>query len=238
MARPARLSVGGELHCVLQSGHNRQAVFVDDVDRIAYLGMLRDAARQYGVAVHAHALLDNEVHLLLTPADALSIGRLMQSLGRRYVAAVNRRHGRSGTLWAGRFRSALIDGDALGIEAIVHVETRPLDAGLAASASDWAWSSAGHHLGRQRDPLITEHSSYWRLGNTPFERELAHAHKLVLGNGDVLREQFLRAVRQSLVVGPQPFAKGIGQLRTTLPERRSRGRPRLAFRADKKTVPN
>lgn len=237
MARPARLSVGGELHYVVQIGHNRQPVFVDDVDRSAYLAMLGDAARSIGVAVHAHALLDNEVHLLLTPAAAGDLGALMQSLGRRYVAAFNRRHGRVGSLWAGRFRCAVIDGEGLGIDAIVQVETRPVAAGLAGAAADWAWSSARHHLGRRRDPAISEHPGYWRLGNTPFERELAHARRLDHGISEKLQQQFSQAASQGRPVGPPAFLRRIGSVTGRSLARRPRGRPRSA-QLDAERVPN
>ena len=150
MARQPRLSLPGELHYVIQRGHNRQGVFEDDADRETYLKMLGDAADQYGVAIHAYALLLSDVHLLATPPAAESMSRLLQSLGRRYVAAINRRHARVGTLWAGRFRAGLVDGSSLGAQALVALETVPVRLGLVAAAEDWHWSSAAHHLGRDR----------------------------------------------------------------------------------------
>lgn len=239
MARAPRLALAGELHYLLQRGHNRQSVFADDRDREAYLAMLRDAARQYGLAVHAYALLDSEVHLLATPGEAGSLSRLMQSLGRRYVAAFNRRHGRIGTLWAGRFRSGLVDGATLAMDAVVHIESLPVRAGLAGAAGDWPWSSAAHHLGSQRDLLVTEHPAYWSLGNTPFERELAHAHRLRNGVPAAQAERFERAVFQGRAVGPPPFGIRIAQKTGVPAQSRPRGRPlRTPAKVNKKTVPN
>ncbi len=225
MARAPRLALAGELHYLLQRGHNRQSVFADDHDREAYLAMLREAAVAQGVAIHAYALLDAEVHLLATPVEAISLSRLMQSLGRRYVAAYNRRHARSGSLWAGRFRAGLISGATLGADAVAHVECLPVRAGMAAAAGDWPWSSAAHHLGRRRDPLITEHPAYWALGNTPFERELAHAHRLGEGLSEALAEGFERAALQGRALGPAVFSVGIAA-RSGIPmQSRPRGRP-------------
>jgi putative transposase len=225
MARASRLALAGELHYLLQRGHNRQSVFADDRDRESYLTMLRDAVQQYGVAIHAYALLDAEVHLLATPRQAESLSRLMQSLGRRYVAAFNRRHGRSGTLWEGRFRAGLVDAVSLGLEAMLHVELQPVRAGLAGAAGEWPWSSAAHHLGRRRDALVTEHSSYWSLGNTPFERESAHAYKLGNGLPAALALRFDRAVMQGRAAGSAAFGAHVEE-RTGLPQQpRSRGRP-------------
>ena len=225
MARAPRLALAGELHLLLQRGHNRQRVFVDERDREAYLAMLREVAVQYGVAIHAYALLDADVHLLATPSAAGSLSRLMQSLGRRYVAAFNRRHGRSGTLWAGRFRAGLIDGAALGADALVYVETLPVTAGLVSAAGDWTWSSATHHLGRRRDFLIAEHPAYWTLGNTPFERELAHAHNLRDGVSVALADRFERAAMQGRPVGSAAFGARIAQQTGASMHAKPRGRP-------------
>jgi putative transposase len=209
----------------MQRGHNRERVFVDDRDREAYLVMLREAAQQYGVAIHGYVLLDAEVHLLATPEGAGSLSRLLQSLGRRYVAAFNRRHERSGTLWEGRFRTGLIEGASLGAQALVHIEALPIRAGLVGTASEWPWSSAAHHMGRRRDPLVTEHPAYWSLGNTPFERELAHADLLRDGLPDGLAERFERAVFQGRVIGSAAFCEQV-EARVGLPiAPKARGRP-------------
>ncbi len=226
MARAPRLALAGELHYLLQLGHSRQRVFADDHDRNAYLVMLRDAAVQYGVAIHAYAMLDSEIHLLATPTERDALGRLMQSIGRRYVGAFNRRHARSGTLWQGRFRAAVIDGVTLGHGATLRIELLPVSAGLVSGAGEWPWSSAAHHLGQRHDPLITEHMSYWTLGNTPFEREHAHAHSLREGLNAEVAADIVRAVRQGRAAGSAPFLDHV-QERTGRPlQLRARGRPR------------
>ena len=76
-----------------QPGH---AVFAETADCNAYLVALREAAATHGVAVHAYALLPGEVRLLATPTDAQALGRMVQAVGRRFTAASNLRHGRSG----------------------------------------------------------------------------------------------------------------------------------------------
>lgn len=228
MARAPRLALAGELHYVVQRGHNGQSVFVDDPDREAYLDMLREAAAQHGLAVHAYALLDASVHILATPAEAESLSHTMQALGRRYVAAYNRRHGRSGTIWEGRFRAGLIDGDALGLDALFMVESTPVVAGLATAAADWPWSSAPHHLGRRRDPLVTEHAAYWGLGNTPFEREHAFTLKLRDGVPLATAQRIERAAMQGRTAGSAEFTLRIEALSGRTLQAKPRGRPARA----------
>jgi putative transposase len=229
------LALAGELHLVLLRGHDDQPVFADDADRTAFMELLREAAQRHDIAVHAYALLASQVHLLLTPAQADALGRMVQSIGRRYGAAYNRRRARRGTLWDGRFRSAIVDADGLLLSATVYVEHLPVAAGLVSSAADWPWSSAAHHVGRRRDPLVTDHQRYWLLGNTPFERE--HAHTVALSDlpQRMAEAQFGDAIRRALVLGPADFQARVAEALHRPVQARPRGRPRRTNR--EKIVP-
>jgi putative transposase len=137
MARRRRLLAGGESHHVIQRGNDRMAIFFGDADRRLYLNWLAEAARDRGVLVHAYVLMSNHVHLLLTAPYAVSLPRLMQSLGRRYVAHVNRSYRRTGTLWEGRYRSTILDSDGYVLTCHRYIEANPLRAHMVASAGDY-----------------------------------------------------------------------------------------------------
>jgi putative transposase len=174
MARALRKVVSDYPYHLIQRGHDRRQVFLDDVDRAQYLCWLRDASREHGLAVHAYVLMDNHVHLLATPSHAGALSQTMQAMGRRYVRWFNHRHARSGTLWEGRFRSSLIDAETYLLACQRYIEANPVRAGMVASAEQWLWSSHRHYLGWCVDPLVTPHAALWSLGNTPFERESAY----------------------------------------------------------------
>lgn len=226
MARLVRLALAGELHQVALRGHNGTAVFADDGDRADFLALLQQAAPAQGVAVHAYALVESEVRLLATPQRDESLGRLIQSLGRRYVLAFNRRHGRRGGLWEGRFRSGIVDPADWLFDATVWIEDLPVRAGLVAMAGDWPWSSAGHHLGRRRDGVVTEHEAYWRLGNTPFERESAHARLLAQGVSNVRAHLLDQALQKGHALGDGAFLARLAESTSRPLTARPRGRPR------------
>lgn len=226
MARLARLSVAGELHYVIQRGHNRQAVFLDDADRELYLSALRDAAAEHRLIVHAYVLLDNEIQLLATPQLPDSLSKAMQALGRRYVATFNRRHGRSGTLWEGRFKAAILESERYLLSAMCLLELAPVETQMASGAGSFRWSSAAHHLGARRDPLVHDHRLYWALGNTPFDRELAYARALERGVAPVEAKALLDAAQRSWALGSDRFLSQLAE-RTARPlAARKRGRPR------------
>jgi len=235
MARLPRLILPGQPHHVILRGNNRQAIFFSDHDRQHMLATLGEVAALYRVAIHAYVLMDNHLHLLLTPPAADALSRMMQALGRRYVAWFNLRHQRSGTLWEGRFRAGLIEGERHLLACMRYIELNPVRAGICQEATQWSWSSAAHHLGLSRSPLVTEHELYWSLGNTPFERE--HAYRELMGQGVSSAEQalFTEAVLRGRPVASDDFLKPLADAHPTVAVKRPRGRPRkvsLARSAD------
>ena len=227
MARLTRLSLAGMPHHVMQIGNNRQAIFNDDEDRRAWCEHLREASLVARVDIHAYVLLDNHVHLLATPREkAEGLSTMMQSLGRRYVAAFNRRHGRTGTLWEGRFRAALVDPDEQLLACMRYIDTHPQRSGLCGDPGDYRWSSCAHHLGRARDPLVVDHARYWALGNTPFEREGAFRSFLEEGVAASEALAISRATRRGWPIASADAQRRLTEQlgRDTVP--RPRGRPR------------
>jgi len=54
----------------------------------------------------------------------------MQSIGRWYVRYVNGNYRRTGTLWEGRFKSALIDSEGYLLVCSRYIELNPVRAGM------------------------------------------------------------------------------------------------------------
>lgn len=181
MARLPRLVVPGFPHHLIQRGNNRQNIFVDDQDRQRLLALLGECAQRYRVSVHGYVLMDNHLHLLVTPIDAEGLPRLMQAVGRRYVQAFNARHQRSGTLFEGRYRAAPVQTDRYLLACMVYLDLNPVRARMVTRPAEFQWSSYGHYVGLRSDRLITPHPVYWQLGNTPFEREAQYAERVAQG---------------------------------------------------------
>jgi putative transposase len=139
---------------------------------------LRRSSAELGVAVHAYTILPNDFQLLVTPGNADDLGWMMQALSRLYVAPFNRRHGRSGALWQGRYRAAPVEGGAHLLACMRFIEQAPARLGNStALADDISWSSAPVHAGLRVAAWLAgvpADSDYWQLGNTPFERETAY----------------------------------------------------------------
>jgi putative transposase len=228
MARLPRLTLAGHVHLVALQCRAGQSMFVDDEDRRRYSVAVLESSREHAVAVHAYALLDDEVLLLVSALEPASLGRFMQAVGRRYVRPFNRRHARTGALWEGRFRSTVIDPASFLLECMRLIEQAPVRRGSVSQAGDWVWSSAAHHAGRKTDSIVTEHAVYWQLGNTPFERQARHARELGVMLADETVAELLAAARHGWPMGSAVFLRGLAEATERPVQRRPRGRPRQA----------
>lgn len=164
MARQSRLDLPGIPQHVVQRGNNRLPCFLDDEDRCRYLTLLREALLATGCALHAYVLMDNHVHLLVTPPAEGDVGRLMQKLGRQYVGQFNARHRRTGTLWEGRYKACLVDQVIYLLRCHCYIDLNPVRARITDEATQFHWSSAAAHSGLCSDVLLTPHTSYLNLG--------------------------------------------------------------------------
>lgn len=219
MARLARLVLAGQAHYVIQRGHSGHTVFADAADRQTFLAALREAAHSEGVQLHAYALLDTEVQLLATPGTMAALGRMMQALGRRYVSTYNRRHGRSGTLWDGRFRCGVVEPGTTRLEVLQLID---------GAAGDAVLTSAGTRSGGPVDGALVNPPEYWLLGNTPFEREAAYRDLLAAGLPPARSSKLRQSALGGWAAGHASF---VSQVEATLqrPARpRAPGRPRRA----------
>ena len=171
MARRPRHVVPGQALHIIQRGNNWQAVFFTDADYRIYHQALADASRRYECAVHAYVFMTNHVHLLLTPSTEDGPSRVLQSVGRRYVRYVNTVYRRTGTLWEGRFKSAIVDSERYLLTCSRYVEMNPVRAGMVDAPRDYPWSSYRHNAHGQPDGLSQPHDVYQRLGRDNGSRQ-------------------------------------------------------------------
>ena len=229
MARLARLTLSGFPHHIIQRGNNRQAIFKTVADYQHLLNLMEHNARKFEVNVHSYVLMTNHFHLLATPQTDTGLPQMMQAVGRSYVRYFNDLHGRSGTLWEGRYRSTLIETERYLLACMVYIDRNPVRAGLVSEASDYPWSSYNFYAGTSNDKLITPHSLVWELANTPFGREAAYVELVQAGISSNQQAAITGSVLSGWALGETDFVEAL-QKRT---ERRvNQARPgRPAFKA-------
>jgi putative transposase len=174
MARQPRYAIPGQPQHVIQRGNNKVPIFGSIADYVFFKECVQSASARFECAMHAYVLMTNHVHLLVTPGDATGIGRMMQSVGRKYVRFFNDRNARTGTLWEGRYRATVVDSDEYLFTCYRYIEQNPVRAGLVSDPSRYRWSSHGFNALGTDDALVVPHERYLALGPTPSERQKAY----------------------------------------------------------------
>jgi len=222
MARLPRLTVAGYPHHIIQRGNNRQAIVRSDADRECLLELMAENARKHQVAFNAYVLMDNHFHLLLTPETAEGVPLMMQAVGRRYVRYFNDLHGRTGTLWEGRYRSTLVQTERYLLACMVYMDLNPVRAGMVAEARQHPWSSHRHYIGQVSDRRLSPPSVYWGLGNTPFAREAAYTELVHAGQSVAQQGAITDATLHGWALGDSVFT---AELQKRTPRRITPAKP-------------
>jgi putative transposase len=130
---------GGIFH-VYARGNAKQAVYLDDVDRLTYLRLLGTTVTKRSWRCLAYCLMENHVHLLVeTPNANLAVG--MQWLHGIYARTFNERHGRVGHLFQGRYGAERIKTEGQLWAVLRYIGLNPVEAGLCERPGDWRWGS-------------------------------------------------------------------------------------------------
>lgn len=226
MARLPRLTLPGYPHHIIQRGNNRQAIFASAADYEQLLGLLEEYAKKFNVAIHAYVLMSNHFHVLATPVTADGVPQMMQSLGRSYVRYFNAQHGRTGTLWEGRYKSTLIQAERYLLACMAYMDLNPVRAGMVAEAADYPWSSHLHYVGRRSDRLITPHPLFWELGNTPFSRDAAYAELVRSGVAQDRQRALTDATFRGWALGEADYVADLQRRTERRVSKGKAGRPR------------
>jgi len=160
MARQLRIQYEGAIYHLMSRGDRREEIFHDDLDRKSFLQTLGLTCQKTGWQVHAYCLMSNHFHLVVETPRANLVDGMKWLLG-TYTMRFNRRHKLSGHLFAGRYKSLLVDGRALGYLRTVcdYVHLNPVRAKLLGKRErlqKYCWSSYPSYLRekKKREPWL------------------------------------------------------------------------------------
>jgi len=154
MARPLRIDLANGIYHAAR-GLDRQAIVRDDGDRDKWVELLDRVATRRDWRVFAWVLMDNHYHAFLrVPQGDLSAG--MHDLNAGYASAFNRRHGRCGPLFQGRFKGLLVEEEYHYWELSRYIHLNPVRAGLVADPVEHRWGSCRSYFDRRAAPVWLE----------------------------------------------------------------------------------
>ena len=185
---------------VIRRGNNRGAIFEHDADYEHFLALLEFTAARRGVDVHVYGMMTTHYHLMVTPSSPSALPEMMRDLGREYVLRYNRKYGRIGTLWTGRYRALPINDERYWLTCLRYIEQNPVRANMVAHPGDYKWSSFRAHAVGESIPWLTPHPLYLALGPAAEDRQAAYRALC----GESVNEAELTRLRHGLIVQPSP----------------------------------
>jgi putative transposase len=228
MPRQPRLILPDLAVHIVQRGNNRAPCFLRDGDYMLYLYWLRELSKKHGCKVHAYCLMTNHVHILLTPAAGDACGSLMRDLGQRYVQHFNRAHGRTGTLWEGRFRSCVAESGRYVMACYRYIELNPVRAGMVNDPCDYTWSSHRINTGDAKSDWLTSHPEFTALGNCSEARQRAYRQLFEGALDSTDLERIRAATNGGYLLGDAAFGAKIAAQYNRPTSPRRPGRPSRA----------
>jgi putative transposase len=215
MARPLRLEFENAIYHLLGRGNARQRIFASERDQLEFVKLVEASSKRFDVAVLAFVLMGNHFHLLAQTRRA-NLSRWMHWLMVSYTVYFNWRHGRSGHLFQGRYKSFLVeDGEyLLGLSRYLHlnpVRGAVLGAGTPAQRRDrlraYRWSSYRGYAGLEKPFGFIEEELVLGELQAPSARERVRYRRFVEDGLVREIENPFEAVQWQAVLGSESFAR-------------------------------
>ena len=236
MARPLRIEQPGGWYHVTARGNERKAIYRDKRDRQRFLEVLVEMVGRFRVRLHGFVLMDNHYHLLLELSES-NLSRAVQWLNVSYSVWFNRRHGRNGHLFQGRFKSVAVSPEewALALSRYVHLNpvrvqmlslsktdqsTQQVGLSPAPNAVQvreriarlrrYRWSSYRAYIGLERAPEWLECSTVLGLGGGAQARQRRQYRDYVeTAVREGLEKSPWESVQEQVVLGGATFLAGL-----------------------------
>lgn len=149
MPRMVRLESPGSLVHIMAHSVDEKPLFVDDQDRLEFLSRFEKGLSKSGFICYTWALMDNHYHLFLRTSEK-RMSKLMRGLNGGYAIYYNKRHGKRGPLFLGRFKSALVQDQNYAVQLVKYINLNPLRAGIVKSLEqlkNYTWCGHGFLMG-------------------------------------------------------------------------------------------
>lgn len=208
MARPLRIEYPGAWYHVMNRVAGRRLALRGAWPEALFTRLLGDIRERFGVECHAWCLMGNHYHVLLHTPEA-NLGRAMRQLDGVFTQQHNRRSGRDGPLFRGRYRAIIVEADSYLLALSRYIHRNPLEAGLTKRLDAYSASSFPAYVGLARPPGWLETATVLGMIGQRAQRSRYRRYVENPGAGEV--EAFYAKPRPGFILGGEAFRKKLLQ---------------------------
>jgi putative transposase len=210
MPRANRYVLPGHIYHLTHRCHDRKFLLRFAKDRDNYRRRLREAVLNSEASLLTYNITSNHVHLLVYAKAVDSTARLMQQAAGEMARDYNRRKGRSGAFWEGRYHATMVGSGEYLWECLKYIELNMVRCGVAAHPGQWDWSGYGELMGwRKRNRLLDLDKLLWLVRCASAMELRAHFNAAL--DTALERHELERQARwtEAVAVGERAFVEGI-----------------------------
>ena len=161
MPRKPRIEIAGYYH-IVNRGVEQRTVFLEADDYEYFEELLCFYLESYNIILHNYCLMSNHYHILIEIQEE-NLSKFMKQLNANYAIYFNKKYGRSGHLWQGRFKSWYVTDEAYLYTLMIYIEQNPLKAKIIQKLGEYPYSSYHYFLESTTVPLCLRQS--WIVQN-------------------------------------------------------------------------
>jgi putative transposase len=220
MPRANRYIIAGHIYHLTHRCHDREFLLKFAKDRSGYRERLRQALCEKGLSLLTYNVTSNHVHLVAHAEAVEQIAEVMQRAAGEFARDYNRRKGRSGSFWEGRYQATMVDSGEYLWECLKYVELNMVRCGVVAHPREWEWSGYAELMGlRKRNRLLDVDKLLWLVRAATVEEFRANFNSML--DQAIINDELKRQEKwaSAIAVGSHEFVVEI--------ERRVRSRQQM-----------
>jgi REP-associated tyrosine transposase len=121
-------------------------IFLDDEDYRQFVYLLGDVVDSFDIECWNYCAMPNHYHSTLKPTRP-NLSEAIRRLNSVYAQWWNKRHGRVGHVFQGRFKDQVVEAESYLLTLSRYVVMNPVRAGLVERPEEWPWSSYSATMG-------------------------------------------------------------------------------------------
>ncbi len=205
MSKQIRVQFEHAFYHVFSRGNTRSRIFKDNSDRLKFLYYLNETSKKFGIIIHSYCLMNNHYHLFIeTPHPNLI--KAMHKINNSYTKYYNKRHERSGHLFAGRYKSILVEEERYAVHLSAYIHLNPVRKNMVERPEDYIWSSYRYFLFDMDKPNFLEKEVILKYaGGSSFYKKYIDSQDSVKFNPDSL-------IKSDIVLGSLGYYKKIKKI--------------------------